>query len=114
MCCQILHILPANSSSQPCVYVTDYTLNLSYAWQGQQESWSSNLDGCIFRVNLRDQQAQYVDSLKPGSYCRLERVRIHKSEMEGYYTGQLGGNEQNVIELKVNDRNNEVLQALIV
>jgi hypothetical protein len=97
------------------LFVTDYTIH-DYGPRLKTEdltTWAKGLDKRIFKIWLRDAQAQIGRNMEAGEFYDINKVRMKKGTGEYSFMGFLGGAERLIYKLNPKGTKNERLQALL-
>lgn len=90
-----------------CLYVTDYTNNSEISSTRINEPWSHRLEGRIMKISLWDKQTETANIVEPGSFYRIERLRVKRSATTSMVLGRLGGPNKHVYKLNPNRRDTD-------
>ncbi|KAF9246398.1 hypothetical protein BU15DRAFT_39557 [Melanogaster broomeanus] len=88
-----------NSRGDPCIYVTDYTLNHMLPAAISMADWAQGLDHRVVRIKLDDAQIKNSQDLTTGSLYTIRNLRVGRGTTPGVY-GRLGGEDRLIIPLQ--------------
>jgi hypothetical protein len=94
------------------VYVTDYTIRADLAPVLPASWWDDSLENRIVRIDLRDEQSEKAQTMKPGTFFRINNLNL-LCRVKGRLSGLLGGNDNLITKLNLNNSSNVELAALL-
>jgi hypothetical protein len=112
---QIVHVVHGDKGPS-YLFVTDYTVH-EYGPRLKTEeltTWAQGLEGRIFKIWLRDAQAEMGRRVDIGDFYRIKKVRMKKGSGENTFVGLIGGSERLIHKLNVKGTENEDLRALLM
>lgn len=95
------------------IYVTDYTSHPLLESLKVDEPWAQGLTGSIVKIFLVEGQKKMTESVAPGSFYSIRKLRWKYSNMSGCIRAQLGGAERLITMLNPNVTHNEHLNGLL-
>jgi hypothetical protein len=95
------------------IYVTDYTSHLLLESLKIDEPWAHGLTASIVKIFLVDAQKKMTESVVPGSFYSIRKLRWKYSHVDGCIRAQLGGAEKLITMLNPNKTDNERLNGLL-
>jgi hypothetical protein len=102
-----------NPNGLSYIYITDYTVHPDLPVVPASSAWSRGLEKRIVKVVLWDEQMSMANSVEPGCYYTIRKLRLMQSTMGGQFQGRLGGTERLIHRLKSIDTGNARLAKLL-
>jgi len=95
------------------IYVTDYTSHSLLESLKVDEPWAQSLIGSIVKIFLMEGQKRMTESVAPGSFYSIRKLRWKYSQIDGCIRAQLGGAERLITMLNPIKTDNEHLNGLL-
>lgn len=96
----------------PYIYATDYTEHPYLLESRFEGEWSKGLEGRIVKISLWDSHTSLVNSVTPGFYYSIKKLRLRQSHRGDKFEGELRGRERLINQLNPRTRN-DLLQQLL-
>ncbi|RXW20528.1 hypothetical protein EST38_g5317 [Candolleomyces aberdarensis] len=94
------------------VYCTDYTSRDDFARIPSRAPWAKELETRIVKFILSEGQSLIAKFVKPGDFCRFNKMRLRLDRESGRVIGIVGGNQDSMEKLNPKNRENKILQDL--
>ncbi|KAF6763897.1 hypothetical protein DFP72DRAFT_873698 [Ephemerocybe angulata] len=94
------------------VYCTDYTSRKDLGGVPSNAPWAEGLKNRVVKFVLADGQSTIAEAVKPGDFCRFNKMRLKRDGSKGYIIGHMGGNQNLMEKLNPKNKDNRLLQDL--
>ena len=94
------------------IYCTDYSSRDDFAPIPPKATWAKGLENLVVRFVLSEGQSLIAKFLKPGDFCRFDKMRLRLDRDSRRVIGFIGGNEDLMAKLNPKNKENAALQDL--